>query len=48
MDFKEVGCDDADWIRVSQDNYQLQTFLKTAMNFGFHKDRYFLDQLSDY
>jgi hypothetical protein len=49
LDLREIGIDEANWIRLAQDRVQLQAFVNKAMNLGFHKEsRIFFDRLSDY
>jgi hypothetical protein len=33
MDFREIGIDEANWIRLAQDWVQWRTFVNTVMNF---------------
>jgi hypothetical protein len=47
-DFKVIGCEGVDWIRLVQGRVQGRTVLKAVMNNEFHESGDFLDQLSNY
>jgi hypothetical protein len=36
LDFKEMGIDRANWIRLAQDRVQCRAFVNTVMNLRFH------------
>jgi hypothetical protein len=49
LDLREIGIDEANWIRLAQDRVQWWAFVNTVMNLRFHKEsRIFFDKLSDY
>jgi len=48
MDFREIGIDGANWIRLAQERIQWRAFVNTVTNIGFHKESgMFFDKLSD-
>jgi len=49
MNLTEIGCEDVDWINLSQDWVHWWTLCKCGNEpLGSIQDREFLDQLSDY
>jgi hypothetical protein len=48
MDLREIGIDEANWIRLSQDRVQWRAFVNTVMNLRVPLDsRIFFDELSN-
>jgi hypothetical protein len=48
MDFREIGIDGVNWIRLAQDRVQWRAFVNTVMNLRVpYESRIFFDKLSD-
>jgi hypothetical protein len=47
MDLREIGINEANWIRLAQDRVQWRAFVKTVMSFQVpYESRIFFDKLS--
>jgi hypothetical protein len=49
LELKEIGIDEANWIRLAQDRVQWRAFVDTVMNLRVpYRKQNFFDRLSDY
>jgi hypothetical protein len=48
MDFKEIGCEDADLMQLTEDRDQLTSSWRHGNDSGFIKGGEFLDYLGEY